>query len=474
MLKILLSVVVIMITTVGVLAHDEGDSSDHHDEIDVSEAVVPENPTYYEHVKPILELHCTACHSEGQIAGDILLDSYEVVESVANDIAFNASVGYMPPWMPSELSLPMQHDRSLSDTEIATLIAWSDEFAPEGDPADYVPPENPYAMVDVRDDMILQIDEPYIPTEGIQDDYRCFAFEMNLEEPVYLTAYEFIPEIMAMAHHGIIYKVDASASRNIERKDGEDGRPGWSCYGDINLAGAEGEMIGTWTPGTLPVAYPDGTGYLIEDGNFLVIQMHYNLILTREPDQTMVKLQFADEPVKELMTIELSAPVEIPCPTGVDGAQCERANALDRVADLYGDEMHYFPDGLLNYCDQTLDDYADNTGEFATGYCDNELPINLLVYGAFGHMHELGHSFRFELNPDSDNPVILLDIPNWDFHWQDRYTFTEPFQMNRGDILRMTCNWDNTLSDDPRYVVWGEGTADEMCFGTLMALLPGQ
>lgn len=474
MLKILLSVFIVIVTAVAVLAHDDGDTHDDDDKVDVSEAVVPENPTYYEHVKPILELHCVACHSEGQIAGDIPLTTFEDAESGASDIAFNVSIGYMPPWMPSQLSLPMHPDRSMTDTEIATLMAWSDEFAPEGDPADYVAPENPYANVEVREDMILQTDEPYTPEASVQDDYRCFAFAMELEDPVYLTAYEFIPEVMEMAHHGIVYKVDSSATNNVERKNGADGRPGWSCYGGVGLAGADSEMIGTWAPGTMPVAYPDGTGYIIEDGDFLIIQMHYNLALARDPDQTRVKLQFADEPVKELMTIELTAPVEIPCPIGVDGTQCERISALDRIAELYGDWMHYFPDSLLNDCDQTLDDYADNTGEFAIGYCDNESPINLTVFGAFGHMHELGRSFRFELNPDGDDPVILLDIPNWDFHWQDRYTFAEPFQINRGDILRMTCTWDNTLSEDPRYVVWGEGTTDEMCFGTLMVLMPGQ
>ena len=126
----------------------------------------------------------------------------------------------------------------------------------------------------------------------------------------------------------------------------------------------------------------------------------------------------------------------------------------------------------MRSCRQSLDEYADNSGENARTYCDYPSPFfePLTVYGVLGHMHELGRSFRMELNPDGDDSLLLLDIPRWDFHWQDRYQFVEPVTINFADVLRMSCVWDNSLSDDPRYVVWGEGTSDEMCFGTVMAL----
>ena len=37
-----------------------------------------------------------------------------------------------------------------------------------------------------------------------------------------------------------------------------------------------------------------------------------------------------------------------------------------------------------------------------------------------------------------------------------------------GDTVRVTCRHDASLRDgEPRYVVWGEGTTDEMCLGVL-------
>jgi hypothetical protein len=469
-------VALILITSVTIIwAHgDDDDNPDHHEPIDTSDAIVPENPTYYEHVKPLLELHCITCHTDEQIAGDIPLTSSDDVEKGANDIAFNVSTAYMPPWMPSTLSLPMQHNRSLSNTEIATLVAWDENGAPLGNPEDYIPPETPaYQLADIRADLTLQLEEPYIPDENATDDYRCFAFPLDIDSSRYVTGYEFVPDTTEMVHHGIVYLVNRSAQQTIKRRNFEDGRIGWSCYGGVGLS-TRSEMIGTWAPGTLPTSYPDGTGFRVDPDDIVVIQMHYNLAITRQPDEIMVTLQLADEelPIDELRIYPLTAPVEIPCPTGVDGSQCNRISALDRVARLYGQEFHYFPDSLLQNCDQTLADYADNTGENATTYCDYPISAPITAYSVFGHMHELGWSFQLELNPDSDAPVMMLDIPSWDFHWQDTYQFVEPLQLQRGDVVRMTCQWDNTLSENPRYVVWGEGTDDEMCFGAIIILRP--
>ena len=50
---------------------------------------------------------------------------------------------------------------------------------------------------------------------------------------------------------------------------------------------------------------------------------------------------------------------------------------------------------------------------------------------------------------------------------------SEPVTVRPGDKLRVTCTHDATLRQQlpelqglpPRYVVWGEGSTDEMCLG---------
>ena len=469
-------VLILLISAIPALAHD--DKPHDQDEVeatDFSAIDLPVNPTYQQHVRPILEANCVACHSAGQIAGYAPFTNVEDVIFFADDIAFQVSARLMPPWMPSSFNIPLKNDRSLSDEEIATIIAWAEQGAHTREADSYLPPTVTFAFAEIRTDMTLQLDEHYVPDEDAQDDYRCFAFPLEIDSPTFITAYEFIPEVAEMAHHGIVYLFDEALAPEIAARDYEDGRPGWSCFGSAGLSNG-GDIIATWTPGTFGIRYPEGTGYRVKPGENIVIQMHYNLGTTRAPDRTRVNLEIEsdDSGIDELKTLPLSAPVEIPCPSGVEGPQCQRENAIKRIAELYGEKQARLPDKRLKDCRQKLQDYAENTGEHAVTFCDfpSPFPFALTLYGVLGHMHELGRSFRMELNPDSDDPIMLLDIPRWDFHWQDRYQFVKPVKVNFGNLLRMTCAWDNTLADDPRYVVWGDGTADEMCFSTVMVKKP--
>jgi hypothetical protein len=90
-------------------------------------------------------------------------------------------------------------------------------------------------------------------------------------------------------------------------------------------------------------------------------------------------------------------------------------------------------------------------------------------------MHLLGKSIRIVLNPGRPTRRVLLDIPRWDFHWQNAYLLERPIQAKPGDVIRVTCTYDparrkrgeDGIPKSPRYVLWGEGTTDEMCLGLL-------
>ena len=89
-------------------------------------------------------------------------------------------------------------------------------------------------------------------------------------------------------------------------------------------------------------------------------------------------------------------------------------------------------------------------------------------------MHTLGRSFRMTLWPDTPQEKVLLDIPDWNFDWQMLSELQTPVDVAKGDKIRIECSWNRDA--DPlrakRYIVFAEGTEDEMCFNTYSIIPP--
>ena len=104
----------------------------------------------------------------------------------------------------------------------------------------------------------------------------------------------------------------------------------------------------------------------------------------------------------------------------------------------------------------------------ASTSCDYRVPESGLLVNALGHMHTLGKSFRLTLDPDTPQQKVILDIPTWNFDWQMNYSLAKAIHVEEGEKIRMECSWDRSLEPNrvPTYIVFAEGTEDEMCFGT--------
>ena len=100
----------------------------------------------------------------------------------------------------------------------------------------------------------------------------------------------------------------------------------------------------------------------------------------------------------------------------------------------------------------------------------------MTILGVAGHMHLLGRKLRIETNPGTPEARTVLDIPMWDFDNQGTKPI-KPVHLDAGDTVRITCTHEQWLRDrlpafqgqEERYVVWGEGSTDEMCLGMLQA-----
>ena len=366
---------------------------------------------YYGQVQALLQQHCQSCHVSGGVA-PFPLETYEDARSHAQYIANSVSVRRMPPWKPSEDCRPLQASRRLSDADVATIVAWATGGTPEGDPSKsipYLPPETGLPAPDLD----LVPDQPYTPKASLGDDYHCFLLQPGLTVDRWLVGVDVDPGQRQLVHHVLLF---AAGATDAAIADGADPDPGWTCFGGPGTSGTP-RLLGGWVPGTQATRFPQDTGILMRAGEVVVMQVHYNLAAgPPAPDTTRVKMQLA------------SAPVSKPA-------------AILPFANL----GFSIPAGASNYT-STL-----NLGSPATG----------VLWGVIPHMHTKGRRVTVKAGNE-----CLVDIPSWDFHWQQTYFFGSPLHLTVGTQLSLSCTWDNPTAST---VVWGEKTTDEMCLNYFYA-----
>lgn len=324
------------------------------------------------------------------------------------------------------------------------------------------------------------LERPYrpAPPEGGTDEYRCFLIDPKLTDTAYLTGSQFLPQNNEIVHHGIFYQIAASNVDQAKRMDARTEGDGWQCFGGSGLDDDRASYVGAWAPGHTETLIGDRTGYRLQPGSQLVLQVHYNLLGTNgkpgPTDQSSMRLRLAPATarVTPLLGSLLPAPIELPCTPDEDGPLCDRDAAITDLVKRTGAQARDEVDGLNELCNQGQQPVAGDTQ-----HCDHHIPHPALLYAITPHMHLLGRSISVELNPGTPTARTLLDQPTYDFDDQSAQVLPQPVRVNAGDTIRVTCAHDATLRTKlpqlktlkPRYVVWGDGTSDEMCLAILTA-----
>jgi hypothetical protein len=382
--------------------------------------------TYYAHAKPILDAKCGGCHVEGGIA-PFALTSYADVAEHAASIKSSTEARRMPPWPPSSECADYTDDRSLSDEQIALLGRWVDGGAAEGSPSEEAPPlERVNSRALSRVDRELGMLEPY--TMRLEpDDYRCFVLDWPEADVTYVTGFGTLPGNAAVVHHVIAYLATPSQVADATALDDAEEGPGYTCYGG---PGFNSDWLGAWAPGSEGSDFPEGTGLRVEPGSKIVLQLHYNSLTAGAlEDQTRLLLKLDDTVEKEAKLQPWTNP------------QWVTGDSMAIPAATRGTTHSW--------------------GQDPTRFFSGNKPIT--IYSPSLHMHQLGRSARLSIQRDTGDETCLLDIPDWNFHWQGNYGLVDPVVLNPGDQLFLSCTWDN---DTMSLVTWGEGTNDEMCLGT--------
>jgi Copper type II ascorbate-dependent monooxygenase, C-terminal domain len=450
-----------------------------------SDARVSQPPSFTRDVAPIIAGKCAGCHQAGGIA-PFPLETARQISARAPLIAAAVQSRIMPPWPPGPRSPTYvgQADRTLSAAQRATILAW----AKSGGKIDGLArrPEAPRPPEVRNGETLLDLRMPsaYKPSarKGVTDDYRCFLLDPKQSTDTSVTSARIEPGQPKVVHHVILFRISPTRVAAARELDSASSGPGWSCFGGIGLPTGDGPIVDSlndanwvaaWAPGWGGNRLPEGTGVALPAGSQIVMQVHYNLLNNRSPDRSRALLTVAPASagLTPLRTVLMPGPVELACAKGERGRLCDRNAALFELGRKYGSGAAFAPAGLLILCRGS----AANPKPNATSTCDRRISSPTTIYIAAGHMHLLGASIRLELNPGTPRARVLLDIPRWDFHWQNAYTLTKPVRAEAGDVVRVTCRHDvhkrmhgeHGVPRTPRYILWGEGTTDEMCLGLL-------
>ena len=348
----------------------------------------------------------------------------------------------------------------------------------QGDPVEAVKPE-PLRSGETR--MSLRIPKTYTPSapNGVgTDDYRCFLLDPHLTHDAFLTGTFVKPDNRNVVHHVILYRADPNQVAAAHQLDARDPGEGWTCFGDSGLPNSsdldDAPWLGAWAPGATESVDAPGFGTPLAAGSQIIMQVHYNLLGGPGPDRsaTLLRLAPGTEHLTPLSTMLMPAPVELPCRPGhTDNPLCDRDAAVADVIKRFG------PVGNTN---NLLDLFCNQKPEPSqVTSCVRTITRPTTIRGVAGHMHLLGRSIKVVVNPGTPRAKTVLDIPVWDFDNQGS-TPIKPVALKVGDTVKVTCKHVQWLRDKlpafqgqpDRYVVWGEGTQDEMCLGILTVTHP--
>jgi hypothetical protein len=276
-------------------------------------------------------------------------------------------------------------------------------------------------------------------------------------------------------HHVILFKIPPETVGEAEAKDAQTDDEGWTCFGGTGLSGEfqnleDANWLAAWAPGGAETKTKNGYGVELEAGSRIVMQVHYNLLKGAAPDKSATQLRWmpGSTDLTPLHTFLMPAPVELPCrPDHDESPLCDRDAAQVDVMKRFGSNGR--TNTLLHLLCGT-DIVASETTE-----CTRTIGRGMTVIGAAGHMHLLGREISIETNPGTAEDESLLRIPVWDFDDQGSKPI-DPVHLDAGDTVRVTCTHQQWLRDklpafetqrEDRYIIWAEGSTDEMCLGML-------
>jgi len=400
--------------------------------------------TFNKDVLPILQKNCQTCHRAGQIAPMALL-TYQDTRRWATAIKTAVQARVMPPWFADPQFGHFLNDRSLTRSEINTIVKWANTGAMEGDPKDAPPPVNWPEGWQIQPDIIVQgptVDIPAHPRHNVME-WVLVTVPTEFKEDTWITSVQIRPEHPEVTHHICMgfhphtpdIKLFEIMQQDKPRDEEGSALPekGPTFGPIIGVSTARGWFRATpedcYLPGNPVTDYRYfKAAKLVPAGSDITLNLHYTPNGVGVTDHVQIGFTVAkDPPQRRYISLSASAPTD-----------------PKNFAIPPNDPNWQSPPGEVTFAQ------------------DVEL-VHMTP-----HMHFRGKDITYTLIYPDGRKEIALSVPHYDFHWQLGYS--TDIKVPKGTKLRVDAHFDNSANNESnpnpnKTVYFGEMTWEEMMVG---------
>jgi hypothetical protein len=358
------------------------------------------------------------------------LITYEEARPWAKSIAARVGARQMPPWhIDKTIGIQkFKNDRSLSDEQIDTILAWVNAGAPKGDPKDMPAPkvwkdESGWSMANKygAPDLVVKSPEYTMPPVA-QDAWWRPTVPTGLTEPRWVRAIEIRPvgkNARKITHHAL-----------ARLQQPEDMDPALFTN-DPNVSG-DGLFM-EWAVGKNGDEMRSDSGRLMLPNSKIVWEMHYHAVGEEINAHTELAVWFypkGQEPKhREVLALFNTFSGNVPGSRGLD----------------------------------IQPNQVTTTESFVT------LKQNARIENFQAHMHLRGKGMSMEAIYPDGRREMLSQVTDFNFNWHNMYIYEDAAAplLPKGTILHLLAWYDNTKAnkanpDPDQWVGWGDRTVDEM------------
>ena len=382
-------------------------------------------PTYNQDVAPILHQRCAGCHRPGE-AGPMPLLTYAEARPYAAGIRSATRAKAMPPWFADPRYGAFKNAHVLTDAQIATLSAWAEGGAPEGDGRAPAPPvfkDGWSGRMERPPDLVVELPAEFeVPATGIVPVFTLWL-KLPLRDEKFVEAMEIRPDNRRIVHHSSVSAAPLPPGTQLGRGAAWDGGPemdGVPLFRDgkpFRAAGAEsfGKPLLFYVPAGGFQQYPNGLAKRVAADQHLAWGVH--LMTTGKPEKTKIRLGlwFAKrEAHHEMYTWTVNER------RVVEGQELPPGARVPNI-----------PPGAPNW---TM------TGQL-------RFKEDVTLYALWPHMHYRGKDMTFVLTRPDGKEETLLSVPRYNPNWQFTYELATPLKIKARSVLTAYGHYDNSAAN---------------------------